>query len=103
MHAISKFANIITHGYNICRLKCNENYRRMAYCNGKCIKTKFTYSVVPLFRIPRFTGSHRLYRLVTHRLYRLGYKSIQSMVSLAVWLTRLIYGWIRDRDHVVGI
>ena len=23
----------------------NENYRRMAYCNGKCIKTKLTYSV----------------------------------------------------------
>ena len=54
MHAISKFANIITHGYNICKLKCNGNYRRMAYCNGKCIKTKFTYFVVPLFRYSVF-------------------------------------------------
>ena len=25
MHAISKFANIITHRYNVCRLKRNEN------------------------------------------------------------------------------
>ena len=43
----SKLANIIKHGYNVCRLKHNENQGRMAYCNEKHIKTKLTYSVIP--------------------------------------------------------
>ena len=49
-HSTSKLANIIKHGYIVCRLKRNENQGRMAYCNEKHIKTKLTYSVIPLFR-----------------------------------------------------
>ena len=30
----------------------------MAYCNEKHIKTKLTYSAIPLFRIPCFLESH---------------------------------------------
>ena len=53
-HSTSKLTNIIKHGYNVCRLKCNENQGRMAYCNEKHIKTKLTYSVIPLFRYSVF-------------------------------------------------
>ena len=37
-HSTSKLTNIIKHGYNVCRLKRNENQGRMAYCNEKHIK-----------------------------------------------------------------
>ena len=47
MHAISKLANIITHGY-VCELKRREEWLTV---NGKHKKSKFTYSVVPLFRV----------------------------------------------------
>ena len=50
MHAISKFANIITHGYNVCELKCREEWLTV---NGKYKKIEiylFRYSAIPLFR-----------------------------------------------------
>ena len=53
-HSTSKLTNIIKHGYNVCRLKRNENQGRMAYCNEKHIKMKLTYSVIPLFRYSVF-------------------------------------------------
>ena len=59
MHAISKFANIITHGYNVCELKRRKEWFTV---NGKYKKSKFTYSVIPLFRysaIPRNTTSQK--------------------------------------------
>ena len=51
MHAISKFVNIIAHGYNVCELKRREEWLTV---NGKCKKSKFTYSIVPLFRYSLF-------------------------------------------------
>ena len=54
-HSTSKLTNIIKHGYNVCRLKRNENQGRMACCNEKQ-KTKLTYSVIPLFRYSVFSG-----------------------------------------------
>ena len=55
-HSTSKLTNIIKHGYNVCRLKRNENQGRMACCNEKHIKTKLTYFVIPLFRYSVFSG-----------------------------------------------
>ena len=51
MHAISKFTNIIMHGYNVCELKHREEWLTV---NGKYKKSKFTYSVVPLFHYSLF-------------------------------------------------
>ena len=81
MHAISKFANIITHRYNVCELKRRGEavfrgirnsgiskfrffvftiYSKPLFSAFQLVNIEiylFRYSVIPLFRIPRNTAS----------------------------------------------